>query len=247
MPRSVTIVLLLGLVLGCAAMPGSADLNAQEAPQSRLKGQIVIVAGSGAVALPKTFTEDLKAHVEAVVPGAGPPNILKGAEGRLILELSFPSASRTVFEKMVAELPTAPFSVPVRVESWNIKAVALSVVGSSPSEPPPPELDVVIGGKSDVIESLQFREVQLRDALAYLAQHVEFQYICPGDLGEASITAQLRRVSLDEFLEGVALGLDIPLRKVGTFYVFVSPRGLRQQSSREGNGGNGTHKRGGKR
>lgn len=210
-----------------ALAAGVLALAASPALAESLRGQLVLLTKGVLKETPDKLVDEISDHIRARVQAVNITNVLKSADGRIILEITFPSERKLAFEKMVAELPAVNFLVPVTVEGWNVKPTIDPVAAPDPDRadaPRPGDFDMTINAKRDSISSLNFRDVPLRDVLAYLGQQMNLEYICPGELGRRPVSAQLRAVTLPQFLEGLKLALDITIKKVGGFYVF-SPRG----------------------
>jgi hypothetical protein len=214
--------LVLATVLCWLALLGPAALPA--APGDTLKGQLVLVTKGSFKELPDKLVDEISDHIRARVQAVSITNVLKSADGRVILEINFPSDRKLAFEKMVAELPTVNFLVPLTVEGWNVKP---SVEPASPeqAEESPSrrgDFDMTISARRDTISSLNFRDVALREILGFLGQQMSLEYVCPAEVGRRQITAQLRNITLAGFLESLRLSLDISIKKVGNVYVFCS-------------------------
>ncbi|MBI3889941.1 MAG: hypothetical protein HY303_00255 [Candidatus Wallbacteria bacterium] len=209
-----TVLLCLAIALG---VPAGALADS-------LRGQLVLLTKGGLKETPDKLVDEIS---DARVQAVSITNVLKSADGRIILEITFPSERKLAFEKMVAELPAVNFIVPVTVEGWNVKPTIDPIAapeGERGESPRPGDFDMTINAKRDSISSLNFRDVPLRDVLSYLGQQMNLEYICPGEVGRRLISAQLRSVTLPQFLDGLKLGLDIGIKKIGGFYVF-SARG----------------------
>lgn len=211
---------LAGRVMAALLAAGLFTVGAAAAAET-LRGQLVLVVKGGLKETPDKLVEEISDHIRARIQTVSIANVLKGGDGRIILEVTFAADRKLAFEKMVAELPAVGFIVPVTVEGWNVKpGVDPAAGGGDHDAPRQPEFDMTLSAKRDTISSLNFKEVPLRDVLSYLGQQMNLEYICPGEIGRRLVTAQLRNVTLAAFLEGLKLGLDIGIRKVGGFYVF---------------------------
>lgn len=200
------------LVMAPAAAPAHAE---------SLRGQLVLVTKGSFKDLPDKLVDEVSDHIKARVQSVSVTNVLKSADGRMILEIQFPADRKLAFEKMVAELPTVNFLVPLTVEGWNVKpGTDQATPDRTGDEPRHGEFDIAINVKRDTINSLSFRDVPLRDVLIYLGQQMNLDYICPSEIGRRQITAQLRSVTLNQFFDGLRLSLDVGIKKIGNFYVF---------------------------
>ena len=221
LPRA-AVLRTLAAVLCCLAILGPTVSPALAG--DTLKGQLVLVTKGSFKELPDKLVDEISDHIRARVQAVSITNVLKSADGRVILEINFPSERKLAFEKMVAELPTVNFLVPLTVEGWNVKPSVEPASPEQTDESPArrSDFDMTISARRDTISSLNFRDVALREVLGFLGQQMTLEYVCPAELGRRQLTAQLRNITLAGFLEALRLSLDISIKKVGNVYVFCS-------------------------
>jgi len=187
-----------------------------------LQAMLSIRLSEGVREVPPRLVTELIGHLQHTIRDIQVITITKGA-GRFVLVVSFPQEDRLKFEKMVVELPTATLSLPVKVESWNVNNRVESVGPTDETTSVAfTNFKLTLDGRGS-ITSAKLRETPLKEILSYLARTVRLQYVCPPDLSERTVCADLKHLSLDDFLRAVKLALGVEVTKQGSVHVFYLP------------------------
>ncbi|MBI4865021.1 MAG: hypothetical protein HY815_32895 [Candidatus Riflebacteria bacterium] len=202
----------LGLAILAPDVFGSGD--------SQLQAVLAVRVRDGVREVPAKLLAEVTSHLQRAVkdltvvtttPTRGAP--------RFVMVVSFPAEERLKFEKMVVELPTAAFSNAVNVESWNINYRPDSAGATDETTQVPFvnfKLDLDSRG---TIVAARLKDVSLKDILGYLARTARIQYVCPLELAERTLSAELRNLTVDEFFRALRLALSIDIDKQGAVYV----------------------------
>ena len=171
--------------------------------------------------VPPRLVQEITSHVTRQIRDAQVLNTVGRGVGRFAMTVSLPPEERLKFEKMVVELPTATFTLPVLVESWNINPRGDSA-GASDDTTAPADVHFLIdvdraGGE---LSAVKLAEVSMKDVLGYLARTVRLQYVCPDEIAARAVWADLRGVTIEEFLKSLKTSLNVELTKSGSVWVF---------------------------
>jgi hypothetical protein len=194
------------------------------AGETQLQAVLALRLTEGAREVPPKLVTEVVAQLQRTIHDIQVLSTTKSGgtknAGRFVMVVSFAQEDRLKFEKMVVELPTATFSQPVRVESWNVN-VRVESVGASEETTPAPfaNFKLELDGRGSIAQA-RLRDVALRDILAYLARTARLQYLCPAEFAERTVSADLRNVSLDDFLKALKSALGIDVTRQGPIYIF---------------------------
>lgn len=210
-PVAISVVLAFSAILIAAPVLAAADA---------LQAVLSIKVREPAKDVPPRLIQEITAHVGRQIRDAQVLNTVGRGQGRLAMTVALPPEERLKFEKMVVELPTATFSVPVDVESWNINTAGS--VGAADDTTAPADVHFLI----DVdrtglgLTAVKLSEVPVKDVLSYLARTVKLQYVCPDEIAARAVWADLRAVTVEEFLKSLKTTLNVELVKSGAVWVF---------------------------
>lgn len=171
--------------------------------------------------VPPRLIQEINGHVTRQIRDAQVLNTAGRGTGRFAMTVALPPEERLKFEKMVVELPTATFSMPVDVESWNINARGDSS-GATDGTTAPADVHFLIdvdrtGG---TLERVKLSEVPMKDVLAYLSRTSRLQYVCPDEIAARAVWADLRGITIEEFLKSLKTSLGVELTRSGQVWVF---------------------------
>jgi hypothetical protein len=172
--------------------------------------------------VPAKLLQEVTGHITKSIRDAQVLNTAARGPGRFVITVSLPADERLKFEKMVVELPTGSFAAPVAVESWNVNPRTESVAATeetTAAHAVPFQIDV---DRSGGIAVARLREVPVKDVLSYLARAVKLQYVCPDEIADRPVWAELRNVTVEEFLKAIKTALNVELTKSGALWIFSS-------------------------
>lgn len=211
-PVATLAVLLFSAILIAGPLAAAAD---------GLQAVLSIKVREPAKDIPPRLVQEITGHVSRQIRDAQVLNTVGRGPGRFAMTVSLPPEERLKFEKMVVELPTATFSVPVDVESWNINARGEST-GASDDTTAPADVHFLIdvdraGGG---LVAVKLSEVPVKDVLSYLSRTLRLQYVCPDEIAARAVWADLRGVTTEDFLKSLKTSLGVELVKSGQVWVF---------------------------
>ena len=211
-PVAISVVMLFSAM--CIAGPLAAAGDALQAVLS-------IKVREPAKDVPPRLIQEITAHVTRQIREAQVLNTVGRGPGRFAMTVALPPEERLKFEKMVVELPTATFSVPVDVESWNINTRGDSASASDDTTAPADVHFLIdVDRTGAVLSAVKLNEVPVKDVLSYLARTVRLQYVCPDEIAARAVWADLRGVTIEEFLKSLKISLGVELVKSGSVWVF---------------------------
>lgn len=174
--------------------------------------------------VPAKLLQEVTGHITHTIHDVQVLNTATRGPGRFVITVSLPAEERLKFEKMVVELPTASFSAPVAVESWNVNPRAESVgttEDTTPAAAVPFQIDL---DRSGTLSQVRLREVPVKDVLSFLARSAKLQYVCPDEIADRPVWAELRNVTLEDLLKAIKTALNVELTKSGAVWIFSSKK-----------------------